>query len=474
MAFVCAALLTLVVGFYVLERFRGRAAWNAYQAEARARGVKLDFADFVPPKVPDAENFASIPVFAAAFEASDKRQEIPNPFKLPSLQGRDLPKRSDPTKQAVIDLAGWQKYFVETKLLPAAGDAAATDVLQALDHFAAPLAQLHEAGARPRCSFPVHWEQKWGALLPHLQLLQDASKLYALRMSAHLASGESGAAYEDFRDSLRLTTAIREEPSFISGLVRIANTAVVLNAVWGGLAEHQWAEPELRRIETDLAALDWLKDYEIAMESERAAWNALFDLLINDPARAAEIARSGSSADGARTTEWILRFYPSGWNYQSSLRMNRYFDELLARLDPVQHRWFADRPTPSSPQNIRTMPTKIHYLFFAISAPLFEAVENKWVQAATVTDQARLACALERFRMAHESFPDALAELAPGFIPEVPAEIVNGEAYHYRRTDDGSFVLYSVGTDLRDDGGVIDPKLSASKQRDWVWRYPAK
>ena len=91
-----------------------------------------------------------------------------------------------------------------------------------------------------------------------------------------------------------------------------------------------------------------------------------------------------------------------------------------------------------------------------------------------MTDLALVACALERFRLARGNYPKALAELAPEFLPGIPVEIVNGEPYRYRRTDDGSFVLYSVGTDLRDDGGVIDPKKKTSKQDDWVWRYPAK
>ena len=91
-----------------------------------------------------------------------------------------------------------------------------------------------------------------------------------------------------------------------------------------------------------------------------------------------------------------------------------------------------------------------------------------------MTDEARLACALERFRLSHGNFPNALTNLAPEFIPSVPVEIVNGQPYHYRRLDDGSFILYSVGMDLRDDGGVNDPNLSASKQHDWVWRYPAR
>ena len=113
-------------------------------------------------------------------------------------------------------------------------------------------------------------------------------------------------------------------------------------------------------------------------------------------------------------------------------------------------------------------------MLFNLLAPALEGLEKRFVQAATMADQTRLAVALERFRLTRGAFPQTLAELVPDFLRAVPVEIVSGEPYRYRRTDDGSFVLHSVGPDLRDDGGVIEPKANASKQADWVWRYPAK
>ena len=459
----------LIPCLYLVEKYRGRAAWRAYETEAKARGVKLDFADYIPPKIPDAENFASIPLFDAVFRASDAKQEVPNPFKLPEAKDGKLPKFADPVKQERIDLAAWQKYFVEAKLLPAASDHAAAEVLTALDSFSGPLAQLREAGARPHCRFPVHWEKAYAAPLPHMELLQSASKLYALRLSAHLALGDSAAAYEDFRDGLRLTTATVGEPSLIAGLVRIAIAVAMENAVWDGLSGRQWAEPELRKIQADLATLDWLKDYALAMGSERGGSNVMIDMIIERPHQLDDLLQQGGTT--MRNTLW---FYPTGWFYQSKVRANHFFDELAARIDPAERRFFPEREVPSSPTNITGQPQRFYYLFFAIMAPVLERVEKRFIQAATVTDHTRLACALERFRLARGAYPEALAELAPEFIAAVPVEIVNGEPYRYRRTDDGSFLLYSVGTDLRDDGGVIDPKASASKQADWVWRYPAK
>ena len=469
-------LTVLIPCLYLVEKYRGRAAWRAYETEAKARGVKLDFADYIPPKIPDAENFASIPIFDAVFRASDANEEFRDPFKLHPMTNGKLPNCADPVKQERIDLAAWQKYFVETKLLPSAGENAAADVLKALENFAEPLAQLREASTRPHCHFPVHWEKGVAASLPQWSLLMGAAKINALRLSAHLTLGDNVSACEDFRDGLRLITVTREEPSLIAGLVRVACGVTMENAVWSGLAGHQWTEADLRNIETDLAPLDWLNGYVFAMGSERGCTNGMLNMVIESKAKLAGLIRDANiiKSDNALSNEWTYALYPTGWHYRSKVRANRHFDEMLARFEPGQRRWFGERAMPSSPKNIKDTPTKIRLLFFALAAPGFEECETRFVQAATFTDHARLACALERFRLARGAFPQALSELTPDFLTSLPVEIVNGEPYRYRRTEDGSFVLHSVGIDLRDDGGVTDPKARASKQADWVWRYPAK
>ena len=464
-----ASPVVLVIGFYVEEKIRGRAAWRAYEAAATQRGVKLDFADFIPPKIPDAENFASIPIFDEVFRLSDKGQETVDPFQFPT---EEPPPLSDVRRQQLADLAAWQKYFVETKLLPTAGDNAAADVLQALEHYAAPLAELRAGALRPHCRFPVHWEKGASTPLPHLGLIKNAAKLCALRCTAHLDLGQSAAAYEDFHDGLLLSAAITDEPAIISGLVRLASVIVMQNAVWAGLARQQWAEPELHKIADNLAALDWFRAYLFSMGSERGATNLIINQLYEKPQDLFAVASMGDHP--LPSNSWVMPLYPSGWFDQSKVRMNHFYDELLARIDPAQRRFFGERTIPSSPKNTTTLPAKIRWMPFMLIAPVMEDIEAHFVLAATMTDLARLACALERCRLARGAFPKALSELVPEFLPALPAEIVNGEPYRYRRTDDGSFVLYSVGLDLRDDGGVIDPKKSAKEQADWVWRYPTK
>jgi len=51
----------------------------------------------------------------------------------------------------------------------------------------------------------------------------------------------------------------------------------------------------------------------------------------------------------------------------------------------------------------------------------------------------------------------------------MPHDIINGELFRYRRTDDGQFILYSVGWNEKDDGGTPGTKLFDEKFGDWVW-----
>jgi hypothetical protein len=94
-------------------------------------------------------------------------------------------------------------------------------------------------------------------------------------------------------------------------------------------------------------------------------------------------------------------------------------------------------------------------------------------------DLARTAITLERYRLAHGEYPASLAVLAPQFIEKVPHDVIGGQPLKYRREADGQFVLYSVGWNERDDGGVIVLQKGSTPtvnrdEGDWVWRYPQK
>ena len=65
---------------------------------------------------------------------------------------------------------------------------------------------------------------------------------------------------------------------------------------------------------------------------------------------------------------------------------------------------------------------------------------------------ARVALAVERFRLANGKLPDKLDELSPMFLKKIPADPFDGKPLHYKKLDKG-YVVYSIGEDGKDDGG---------------------
>ena len=74
------------------------------------------------------------------------------------------------------------------------------------------------------------------------------------------------------------------------------------------------------------------------------------------------------------------------------------------------------------------------------------------VQAIARRDVAETALAIERYRLAKGTLPDALGELVPAYLEAVPKDPFDGEELRYRRLETG-YVVYSIGEDGRDDGG---------------------
>ena len=69
---------------------------------------------------------------------------------------------------------------------------------------------------------------------------------------------------------------------------------------------------------------------------------------------------------------------------------------------------------------------------------------------------------------------DAASCELPRFIARAPNDVITGQPYKYRRANDGQFILYSVGWNEKDDGGVPGTALFDPAQGDWVWSYPAQ
>ena len=73
--------------------------------------------------------------------------------------------------------------------------------------------------------------------------------------------------------------------------------------------------------------------------------------------------------------------------------------------------------------------------------------------AETTRDLVITAIALKRYEIRHQHLPGTLQELVPDFVKTVPIDWMDGQPLRYRPNSDGTFLLYSVGENGKDDGG---------------------
>ena len=115
----------------------------------------------------------------------------------------------------------------------------------------------------------------------------------------------------------------------------------------------------------------------------------------------------------------------------------------------------------------------IFHLLVDIAIPNYSKAFQTFAYNQTRVNQTQIACAVERYHLARGEYPEALDALVPQFIEKIPRDIIGGEPLHYRRTGDGEFLLYSVGWNETDDGGMPGT-LADVKKGDWGWQYPLK
>jgi len=511
--FLAACLITLVALAYALENFRGKRAWDNFKREAAAQGESAEVKDVLPPSVPDDENIVATPLFQPLCNEFDhewlKLHTGPNGLTNDADRLKlDIGRKNDPRPENEsanwmigrrTDLKAWQEYYrnppKETsqspedakKEFPVAPQpqTPAADVLLALSKYDGILGELRAASMRPQARFPIRYEDGFNALLPHLARMKSLTQFLRLRAAAELAAGLTNEAAADVELSLRLVDLVRGEPLLISQLVRVAQLNLTLNSLWEGLAEHRWTEAQLAGFERRLGSFDFLADYQQGMRGERLLCGSVIDYvrrLRNADAFGIAMDESGAGPDELERflASVMFQLMPSGWFDQNKVSVGRLHLELLLPAVNLETRQV-------SPSNVSRLASTLeqrlkdrspYNWFGGLLLPALANASARFAQGQASTDLARVACALERHRLAHGQYPETLDALVPAFLAKLPHDVINGQPLKYRRTNDGLFVLYSVGWNEKDDGGMVvfnkDKRASNWKEGDWVWQYPAK
>jgi hypothetical protein len=494
---VVAWVVTIIALLYGEENWRGRRAWDKFRREVEARGEQIEWKVFIPPPIPEEQNFAATPVIQSWFPRGQNGWSD----EFARVVGKVRPKsKRDSSNRHFIDLVAWAAAFTAEE----AGETnkneqfqiedrdskerakAAPAVLQGLKSSGPVFEELRDASRRPYARYPVVYnlDSPWTILLPHLARIKGAGQRLQTKACAELAAGQSDKALEDVKLLLYLADSVRDEPFLISYLVRIACVQQAIQSIWEGLAEHHWSDAQLRELQNRLQKYNVIADAQRPLQGERNAGILTIDLLYRQKARLTDLWDSMDvPRDNFRFANVLGKIAPHGWYYQEQRNYGRLFDlQFAGTLDASKKRVFPAQAQRNSDEFQRlmasgragrTLNALLHHQMVAgVLLPALEGIPWKAAFAQTTVEQAMLACALERFRLANGKFPEELAALVPRFVSQLPNDVLTGEPYKYSRENDGQIILYSVGWNLKDDGGIPGATLNDNRHGDWVWQYP--
>jgi hypothetical protein len=280
--------------------------------------------------------------------------------------------------------------------------------------------------------------------------------LFCVRACASLAVNQNQAAGEDVLTSLHLARLARQLPDAESATRAQQMLVRSLQPLWEGLAEHRWNDAQLAEFQQQLAKFDPLGDYT---NTVRRAVLAHIDVWRRYP-DAKVPPHSVPMAGNAYLAVENAAVRPSAWWFDDCIQLHQIGERAIARVDAaaqIIHRNEDWNECDGLHLGHQTAEFLGQHQWWGASPVLLAFAQN-------ALNQAIIACALERYRMVSNSYPETLEQLVPGCLNRVPADVVRGRPMIYERTDTGRYILRSVGPNEQDDRRSKTPD-------DWLWWY---
>ncbi len=509
-AFVFSTALALILA---VENRRAASAWKALESDLKSRGEPLRFADLAGPPIPPEQNFADhplmagilsytetndargLPTFRWTWTGQKKQQELSDALRFPEIptpetkEGKKL-RRTGPDLVALSEVLKTGTNMYRTSVTdPVTGDSSLTNklfnlpipppdmppaqaVLFTLEAKRAIFDQIAEAVRRPGSRFDIRYDDGPNALLPHLALHKSMAVQLRTRIAARIGTGDAKGAMEDIDTILRLAEKLDGDPTMISYLVRVAVQTIAVSGFWEGATAHAWSDAQLAEFQRRFDGIRQRDPLVRAFRGERLFGKTAFEMLREGRLDYGMLAGNDGEAD---PRVGMVRLFPSSWLLQNQIHHTRLLDgvtAILLKADP--ERCVGSAGIGQGMNNLEDaffigkgkgfMPYRI---LADMLTPALARTHVKADRMLTVTRLASAVAALERHRLATGSYPKTLAELAPRFAATVPTDPMTGQPFGYRWEGDGTFTLYGMGPNKKDDNGVFEGQ--GGGDLDWVW-----
>lgn len=458
-----------------------------YQKQLLAAGEKLDIDAYIPPHVDPDSNGAEF---------------IDEAFTHMAPIGTSMINTNPPAAMCIVAPGKAKAAWSQAEVLSQKGNFFKTnswaDLEGDLTAQSGAFDFLREAAARPEFDFGIDYRQPY-IPMPQLQKLRQATALLAAKVVFDLHRGDTASAVTNFQTLLAIANAGKDEPSLGSQNTRIMRMQSVFAAQWDLLQATNITDQQLEALQASWTNIDFIKPMEKAQTMTRS----IIGVIMKEGRAGRPLGGSGGPGprmsgpfDMGGLIQSVRRgagdaLWRQSWSYEDELTVVQGYQLMVETLRQAETNGYFKDALAERDRKITALGlnhTNVNWLRKRLGGQYAE-VGTEFVRSISFTvDRALVAeawrqCAitaivLKRYQLRHGTLPKELNALVPEFLPALPRDPADGKPLRYRPNPDGTFLLYSIGTNGVDDGGdatPIPPETSWQWQtaHDWVWPQPA-
>ena len=467
-------IIAVIIPLVIHENRQAERDWITFTDYWEAKGESFNYKDFIPPEIPDQENFATSPIIAELFD-----EITPNQLETLDFDNIKNIEIQAPSKPDLMDrqraIGGPERNLIDYLAVPdnhTSKEEAAKIILDSLKPLEPLFLKIEQTCQRLSVRYPVDYDHPITARHNQLSLF-PAIKALVAKIRAQVALKKSTDAGKDLLTLLHLIDMLGSDHSFIPKTIEASMYSVVLPTIWEGLKTRNFTEKDLKLIDRKLQKTELQQEFIQTVRAERAAF---LDLMENNPEAFYGMLKVEYFYDHSDANHIALAFRVLGLSqafaHRNKLIYSKFIqDHYLTTDDKINTNEIkltivsnAEKEFSKLQKHpfLSTHPYSV--LLSAQGEGLLFGVAKKITQTSVRINLARVAISLELYHREHGNYPDSLTLLTPAQPNDLPLDLYTGKPFHYRINSDGAPVIYSVGENRIDEGGRLG-------EDDLIWQY---
>jgi len=378
-----------------------------------------------------------------------------------------IPENVENAAYTIIDAFSYYKLWdnAESKSLPVVGQAKlpartesmGEEIKALITRYIAdnnePLELLHAGASIEHSRYPIDLSAGFEINIPNMREIKIAARMLKLEAILYAENGDGKLSIRSAISIFGIARSLAKEPSIMSQMFRSMCQSFATSTIEYCINRVELTDEQLLELIERVHNSERISDMTCAFVGERCMGLRFFK---------SPESMNPDSIEGIPVRPILELYKALGLVDADAIIYLDLMDEYIKSAQlPLHKRQEAVKAIDARLQST----SQIHILLHAITPALSHITS---IELRTIADlrTARTALAVLRYRLAAGRLPDALTDLVPIYLDVVPVDPFDGKDLRYEKLGVG-FVVYSIGQDMRDDGGTEKPSRKTKEFPTW-------